>query len=412
MKSRNNILLIIVDCLRADFVQNSEKLLLQTITRLKKNGFYLLSAISSTSTTSPSFSSILTGLYPYETGVRTLAGFSLREDVVTLPQVLKESGYHTYAEVTGPLVAEIGLCRGFERYHYRSRRRTIHTDWGRELVRKFKNFYKPPWFVLLHIWPLHDQKTYYEGLYTRELGRIDRYLSNLFSSLDEKTVIILTSDHGEEIEKRVIALTWKRAGRTIYKAAKKRGLIKTHYGKGLRKLRLDLGHGHGLYEPQVRIPLIFFHPSFLAPGCSTYQVRQIDIFPTIVDLAGIDCKMEVTGKSLLPIMEGRDKRHRDAYLEATGRIIARKNEWVAGLRVDNKFKYIYSPFREDYEEELYDLEQDPEERENIAPKKRELALRLRRRIERMKTEAMRGKEMDREEQKKLVKKLRDLGYTD
>src|SRR3989344_1165321 len=105
---RPNILLIVVDCLRADHAYEN-KAHIPTIKNIMKNGYSFLNTMSSTSTTTPSFASLLTGLYPFENGVRSHSGYSLKKGAKTIQKILKQNGYHTYAEVTGPLTGETGL---------------------------------------------------------------------------------------------------------------------------------------------------------------------------------------------------------------------------------------------------------------------------------------------------------------
>ena len=132
----------------------------------------------------------------------------MSDEAVILPEILKEHRYNTYAEVTGPLVRDIGLYRGFDEYNLRSEKMTIVTDWGRELIDRFRSHYKSPWFVLLHIWALHKPRaafgeyknsrhrmTYYE----RAVASVDRYIGRILENIDD-ALIILTSDHGEEVE--------------------------------------------------------------------------------------------------------------------------------------------------------------------------------------------------------------------
>ena len=131
-----------------------------------------------------------------------------------------------------------------------------------------------------------------------------------------------------------------------------------------------------------------------------------------MDLIGIRYETQITGKSAKPIIEGKVNLHRDAYMEATGITLPNKNGWLAGIRIDNKFKFIYSPFRDDIEDELYDLHKDPEEKNNIALENEDLIKVLKNKIEEMKTEKFVGEKIDKETQKLILKRLKTLGYLD
>jgi len=412
-----NILFIVVDCLRADHVYG-EKAHIPTIKRLMKNGYSFLNAISSTSTTTPSFASMLTGLYPFENGVRSHSGYSLKKNTESIAKMLKKDVYHTYAEVTGPLVKETGLFDDFDEHNYREKdSKGIHGQWGQTLIEKFRKKYKEPWFILLHVFELHEprkvpdcckNKKCGNTLYARALSGIDQYLGRLLDAAGDNTLVILTGDHGEQIEKSSFEKNWKKCYGTFFKKLKKYNLTKTHFSVGMRNFHI--GHGYSIYDGLVKIPLVFCCSKSVPRGSSKLQVRQVDITPTIVDLAGVTGNYRFSGKTLLPIMNEKEKSSRDAYLEAVGIVIPKKEDWLAGIRVDNKYKYIYSPFNRNFREELYDLEKDPEEKANIADKNKEIVKMLRKKIGKLKTEKMLGEKIEEKDQEIMLKRLKALGY--
>jgi hypothetical protein len=90
----------------------------------------------------------------------TLSGNYLSKESPFLPELLRGMGYNTYAEVTGPLLPEVGISRGFDYYNYRnSKDYYLTSDWGTKLRDKFiSGHFKKPWFVLLHFWELHHPR--------------------------------------------------------------------------------------------------------------------------------------------------------------------------------------------------------------------------------------------------------------
>lgn len=418
-KKQKNILLIVIDCLGADFVYEEGKAYIPTIKKLKEEGFSFLNTIASTTTTTPSFASLLTGLYPFQNGVRSHSGYSLKKEIKTFPEILKENGYNTYAEVTGPLAEVIGLSKGFDEYNYRSERETIHTKFGNDLLEKFDEHYRSPWFVMLHIWSLHEprivlkeckSKKYGDTLYVRALASIDKYLGKLVKKIDDNTIIIFTGDHGEYIGYSTFDRFWKKLCFKTFSLMKKYGITKVHFAKGTRKFRIY--HGYSIYDVLVRVPLIFYNKDIVSEGKSSKQIRQIDIFPTIIDLLNIKYTNKVEGESVVPLIKGKEIQSKDAYVEAVGIVIPNKDEWLAGLRINNKYKYIYCPFRQDSEEELYDLENDPAEKHNIAGTNKYLIAIFRKKIEEMKTVKLTGEKLTEEDQKRIKERLKALGYID
>ena len=114
----------------------------------------------------------------------------------------------------------------------------------------------------------------------------------------------------------------------------------------------------------------------------------------------------------MPIIEGKEFSHRDAYLEAVGINIPKKEDWLVGLRVANKYKYIMSPFKKNFKEELYLLEKDPFEKRNVAPNYPQLIEKFKKKIEKLKFKEFVGERLKKEEQDKIIDRLRALGYVD
>src|SRR4051794_25374157 len=153
-KVRRNVLFLMVDCMRADtlwdrqrypYVPNLEKLMARSTS--------FSEMITAATTTTPSVATLLTGRYPAEHGIRSLLGYKLQPDVKTVPEILREHGYHTVAEVTGPLFPLTGLDRGYDLYHRRERHWYLDTDWGSKIVATLAG--DPPQearVVFLHPW--------------------------------------------------------------------------------------------------------------------------------------------------------------------------------------------------------------------------------------------------------------------
>ncbi|MFW6125364.1 MAG: sulfatase, partial [Pirellulales bacterium] len=130
---------------------------------------------------------------------------------------------------------------------------------------------------------------------------------------------------------------------------------------------------HCFYEPAVRAPLVMRYPGRIAAGDSSAAlVEFIDVVPTILELCGVEVPAGVQGRSLVPVLTGRCRRHRDyvvsEYLE---------NE-EAMIRTE-RWKFIYTTGRRERQDgyatgrplpgrtrRLYDLARDPEEMHNLA----------------------------------------------
>ena len=121
-----------------------------------------------------------------------------------------------------------------------------------------------------------------------------------------------------------------------------------------------------MYEPSIRVPLLIRFPARVKAGQvnSTNMVLNIDVAPTLLELAGIPVPIWMQGRSFLPLLDGAQTRWREAFLyeyyEFPAEHCARKNR---GIRTD-RWKLIH--FWEQPEEfELYDLQTDPDEMKNL-----------------------------------------------
>ncbi|MBN2093628.1 sulfatase [candidate division KSB1 bacterium] len=120
-----------------------------------------------------------------------------------------------------------------------------------------------------------------------------------------------------------------------------------------------------MYEESMRVPLLAYCPDVIKPGSViTEQVQNIDIAPTILELAGLKTPENMNGQSFVPLLEGKKVEWREAVLyEYYWERNFPQTPTVHGIRT-NKFKYIHYHGIWDTDE-LYDLENDPNEMNNL-----------------------------------------------
>ena len=415
-----NVLFIVIDALRADkcFVVNRKSVETPNIDSLYQKGTIFSQAIASATCTTPCVASILTGLYPFAHGIRSLYHCKLHPQCKTLPELLKEKGYNTYAQVTGPLLPLTGLDKGFTEYVCRNREDNAYSRWGRNLVERFRNKkFHEPWFVFVHFWELHSPRTipkpnifwknrYLRYIlphspYERALSALDSYLGKIFQYLDyQNTILVFHADHGERIYE-----TFKDKLSAFLSEARWKITSKK------RRPRLKLTfHGFYVLDYLIRVPLIFVGEGTFPAGKKIVdQVRQVDIFPTIVDALGLDTNgdFQIHGQSLLPLVENEKAEARSAYLEGIS--------WgyiLEGVRTSNH-KYVkitYDDF--DVSEQLYDLKNDPEEKENILNKFPKVAQDLKRKLKAITDRKYSAftQVYSKAEREKIKERLRYLGY--
>lgn len=117
------------------------------------------------------------------------------------------------------------------------------------------------------------------------------------------------------------------------------------------------------YEESIRVPFVLRYPR-LAPTASEVDdlVLNVDLAWTLADLADLPPAKPGVGRSLLPTFEGRALGREEIVIETPGGLIARPS---LALRTD-RWKYIRTDADAGITEELYDLEADPYEIENLA----------------------------------------------
>lgn len=439
-----DVLVVVVDSLRADRVAGAGRTCrTPALDELRRSATTFASAFSVASMTTVCTASILTGTYPFVHGVHSLAGRRLREDLPTVAELFKAAGYHTWAEVTGPLEAVTGLDRGFDEYRYRPYSEWLDTPFGEQLITRLTDGPRP-FLGYVHLWEIHyprrvtrpfNRSRYGGLLYDRAVSSLDHQLGRVLDALDPEAIVVVTSDHGEYLprEKRGEWLTrLKRpaawAKRYVPGARRlRRRLVPLLFGggreatpAGAARWQAWLGHGFHVYDPLVHVPLVVRAPRALPEGAELSSlVSQVDLLPTLASLAGVDGGAAHPGALDLSRLatagegEGRD----GIYLQASGaRRMSRPEQWLAAVRTP-RHKYVRGMFNEDLPEELYDLERDPGEVDNVASRHPDVAAELRGLLSKLMAADERPEPAPEtaytpEEQERLEARLRDLGYFD
>jgi len=424
---RKNILVLLIDSLRADVsVGKQKRTITPFIDTLRNSGVTYTNAFSVATSTTPAVSSIMTGLYPPVHGVAGLMGYKLNKSCHTLAEILRENGYHTYAFVTGPLLTETSLNRGFMEYHYR-RNDSVYKSFGEQLSSRLKTM-QEPWFCFVHFWEVHTPRqvpfvlNHSDGLtiYEKAVSCLDMWLKeNLLNKIDfEDTIVILTADHGEKDsplnDKLIVSKNFRRLDRFFH--IKRRFMnFRKKYFINNKKGFLWFNHGYHLYEPLIKIPLIIVaKDKLIKASIRGGIVSQVDIFPTILELVDIKYPFDINGTS---IVNEKMQEERGMYLEASNLEANREGSfWLKGVRTPS-WKYIVSAYNKHADGELFNLKEDPAESKNLVHK--ELAIKekmgkllkeIEHEMEDLKRDFSSENKMSEEEVKTMEKVLKELGY--
>ena len=341
-----NVLLITIDTLRGDALgAYGGAAATPNLDRLAAEGLRFTFAHAHAVVTLPSHSSILTGRNPFEHGVRDNAGYRLAESARTLAEAARENGFATGAFVGAfPLDRQFGLSQGFDVYDDVAGTEVAPSDFAfaerraEEVVtvaRDWISRQQKPWLAWVHVFDPHSPyappepfaRQYAGNPYAGEVAYTDSALGPLLELArggPRPTTVLVTADHGE--------------------------------GLGDHN---EATHGVFAYESTLRVPLVVAQVggSHVGRGIvSDLPVRHIDIVPTITALTGISMP-DLPGRNLLTAVAG-EREERTTYFEAMTAMLKRGWAPLRGVIVGRE-KYIDLPI-----EELYDLDEDPEERTN------------------------------------------------
>jgi choline-sulfatase len=356
------VILISVDTLRADHlgVYRYRRARTPSIDALAAGGTVFQHISSQIPLTLPSHFSLFTSTYPFTNRVQENAQ-QVPSDAVTLAAILHDHGYSTAAFIGSIyLERELGIDRGFDFYDspfrfeafsslagsmfygdrnadpLRARTRRDGALVIRAALQWLNDNRGRPIFAFVHLFDLHQpyrlppsaERRAGVSDYDAELEYIDRLIGSLRDALVrdglwDRSLVIFLSDHGESLGE---------------------------HG--------EQTHGYFIYQSTLHVPLIVHWPKSTAnfPAVSSQPGGLIDVAPTILDFLKLPVPASFAGHSLLkaeqqrPVFSESDYSH-DAF------------GWSAlrSLRV-GKLKFIAAP-----RPELYDLEQDPGERNSLFP---------------------------------------------
>jgi choline-sulfatase len=168
------------------------------------------------------------------------------------------------------------------------------------------------------------------------------------------------------------------------------------------------GHGQTLFEPLVRVPLVF-RGAGAVPGRLETPVSHVDLAPTLLALAGTVPGAGWQGQSLAgSIRGGSEPPARPVAMEIAGEP---KMPPVRQRAIrDGRHKLITSFDDARWAEALYDLEADPHERTNLARRMPDVADRLRAKLRALVAEEAETVAIAGEEDEEIADRLRELGY--
>ncbi|MFH1038805.1 MAG: sulfatase-like hydrolase/transferase [PVC group bacterium] len=390
-----NVIIILVDALRPDHLSCNGYFLPTSpnIDAMAAGGVLFKSALAASSWSLPTHASLFTGLYPSSHGAYSFFSV-LGDEIPTLAGILSENGYYALSLYDNPLLKIAGLNKGFDlaagvvidrrvsftlmRIYQKFVKKDSPANQILELAGKWVEHsarLEVPCFIFMNLFDVHapyTPKEPYFSEFTKSVN-IDQVNMPLIRKLNSVSVKIKDKlDVLSELTETDRSYLLRLYDSNISYEDKLMGnllrLLKNtgRYDNTLVIVTADhgeyLGEHHCLghfvkkmYNPGLKIPLIINFPEKVKPGIREGYVSQVDIFPTVLSLIGLKNRIppEVQGVDLFSEKESRDVIAE--FWDDNG------NEFTRAIISDN-MKLIVD---EHEHNQLYDLERDPGEENNL-----------------------------------------------
>lgn len=372
--NKKNVILISLDTLGArhmgcyGYFRNTTP----SIDSFAKKYTFFKNAFANSSWTLPSHISMLSSRYPYETGYfkidKPFNKIRIAQNVKMLAEILKFHGYATFAVTGGINVsARFGFDKGFDVY-IEKRNKWTEKDIAKDIdlaIDMIQQNMNRKFFFFFHTYQIHapyTKDTFLEEsnsnvdyrykaiakydseiLYAdQHIGRFLKWLEN--KGLLENTLLIITSDHGENFD-------YMEPG--------------------------DVSGAHGItmYDAELKVPLIMGGPNCLWGGRNISNiVNLIDVVPTILDFLNLPTDENFRGISLLKPYKIEDRKEKVVYSEG----VLHCPFEIRSVRSDH-YKLIQNIFNEKQphgktEFEFYDIKNDPLEKKDIYTSEHKLSI--------------------------------------
>jgi len=419
LKDRHlNVVFILIDTLRADRLHayGYERPTSPTLDDIASTGILFRHVESQSSWTKCSMTSLLTGYYPIRTGVLRFSQ-AIPEEARMPAEVFHDAGYVTTGLFRNGWVApNFGFSQGFDVYVKPTPRQQAPQGFVRrpgstklpgtdeditlaagEFLRTYAD---QKFFLYLHYMDVHqyafdqaaadlDFGSKLSDSYDASIHWVDNNVYRVLRSMDElglleKSLVVIAADHGE----------------------------------GFREHGVE-GHARTLYREVVSVPLIFMLPFRLKSELQVEPVvRNVDIWPTIFDLVGLQAPAGADGRSLVPVVEASSRGETPAasppayaYLDQHWGQVGKEPAPLLAVREgDHRILWSRGGAGGD-RTSSYDLREDPGERHDLGTKPAWYPS-LRAKLERHGQQAVAWSQKEVEISEMYRAQLRALGYVE
>ena len=359
MLSLYNVIIIMIDGGRYDRSINSD-----FYKKLKEKSVFFSQSITYAPHTIAAMHAVFSGCYGIRTGTDSYwSTYKFKKSQFkTITEYLHDQNYYTSADIVSEIVIP---KQGFDEFQIHDGEKDDLTLRHLELIEKTyannknKNFFLYLQFSDIHtgisneVLQVYDNfseeyfqnkklnKKRYDELFKKSEFYLDKILEKINSlGLEKNSVILVMSDHGISVGEKI--------GERAY--------------------------GAFCYDYTLRTFAYFIIPGF-SPLEISQQVRTVDFMPSILELLHIPLDKnysELDGESLLPLIKGQNVSENIAYSETGNPLEEKKPPKTPNTKSVRTSKWKLIINEHDNSKELYDLENDPDENENLIDKNLEI----------------------------------------
>ena len=358
--SPKNIIILMIDGGRLDRAKNSP-----FFNKIKSKSIFFSNSITYGPHTIAAMHAFFAGCYGTRTGTDSYwSTYKFKKNQFkTLTEYLKENDYYACADIVSEIVIP---KQGFDQFLIHDEKKDDLTDRHIRLLEsmKAKNIAGHNFFLFLQYSNIHTKileevlkvfnnfsKEYFENRklneqrYDKQFKKAENYLMNILEKitlldLNKNSIILIMSDHGISVGEK----TGERA------------------------------YGAFCYDYTLRTFAYFIIPGF-SPLEISQQVRTVDFMPSILELLHTPLDKnysKLDGETLLPLIKGQKVPEKIAYSETGNPLEEKKPPKTPNTKSvrTSKWKLIINEYNNS--KELYNLESDPDENENLIDKNLEI----------------------------------------
>jgi len=350
---KKNLIIIMIDGGRLDRALSSS-----LFEKLKSKSCFLSQSITYAPHTIAAMHAVFSGSYGSRNGTNSYwSTYQFKKNKFkTLTEYLHDAGYYTQADLLNKLIVP---KQGFDKFEIHDEQRDNLTSRHKKILQDIKqNFSEGNFFVYLHYSNIHTgiknevlnnydnySKEYFENRkineerYDKLFRNAENYIENLLEKMRQlefwkNSIILVTSDHGISVGEK--------------------------FG--------ERAYGAFCYDYTIKT-FAYYSNCYKEAKLVKQQIRHVDFMPTILDDLGIPLDKnfkEIDGVSLIPVINGEQTDEQIAFTETANPLRSNappKEPNTKSVRT-SKWKLIHNEY--DNSKELYDLENDPNENENLS----------------------------------------------